>query len=82
MIARLTYTDGDGDEQVVTLGEDARWVGTDAAIVGALNDRIAGEDRSPARGNWMVWHARKMAEVLGAEIEVEEKEPGPDDARY
>jgi hypothetical protein len=81
MIARLTYADG-GGEQTATLGDDGAWDGTDPAIRDALNDRIAGEDRSPARGDWLLAHARSMAVVLGAGIEVEPKEPGPDDARY
>jgi hypothetical protein len=82
MIARLAYTDGDGDEQVATLGEDGHWTCSDAAIGRVLDDRIAAEDRSPARGNWMAWHARKMAEVLGAEVEVEEKRPAPEGALH
>jgi hypothetical protein len=79
MIARITYTDSEHGTVTATLSEDALWSADDEDMADTLNALIAAEDTSPARGDWMVWHAEKMAGVLGGTIEAEAKpEPSAD----
>lgn len=82
MIARITYSDSELGTVTATLGEDATWTADDPGMARSLNASIASEDRSPARGDWLVWHAEKMAKLLDAEIELETKNEPPGDVRY
>lgn len=82
MIARITYSDSELGTVEATLSEDADWTADDPGMAQTLNTLIASEDRSPARGDWLVWHAEKMAKLLDAEIELETKNEPPGNARY
>jgi len=82
VIARVTYTDGDGARLVATLGDDVTWTADDPEMASALNALIRAEDRSAARGDWAAWHAEKMARRLGASIEIEPKDPLPEGTVY
>jgi len=82
MIARLIYSDAELGRVTATLGDDATWTGDDPETVRSLNALLAAEDRSPARGDWLAWHAEKMAKVLGARAEFERKKAPPADTVY
>lgn len=83
MIARITYIDADLGPLTATLGDDGAWTCDDPAMQSLLNTLLATEDRSPARGDWLAWHAEQMAEMLDGTIEVEPKTPPTDpDLRY
>jgi hypothetical protein len=82
MIARITYTDAALGTVTATLSEDALWSADDENMADTLNALIAVEDTSPARGDWMVWHAEKMAAMLEGEVEIEAKPAPPGDTLY
>lgn len=81
MIARITYKSG-GKPAVATLGDDGRWTAPDPLQAAMLNLFYQGADRSPARGNWQQFHARKMAGMLGGTVEFEAKESMPPGTIY
>jgi len=73
MIARITYEDAAFGRVTATLAEDATWTADDRAMATALNALAASEDRSPARGDWLTWHAERMAALLDGEVAVASK---------
>lgn len=73
MIARITYVDSEMGEVTATLGDDATWTADDPAMAMALNALIGSEDRSPARGDWLGWHAGWVGGLVGGKVEFEPK---------
>ena len=82
MIARITYSDSELGTVKATLSEGAVWTADDPGMARTLNVLIESEDRSPARGDWLAWHAEKMAKMLDGRIELEAKDEPPGDVRY
>lgn len=82
MIAKITYSDAELGTVTATLSEDAAWTADDPDMARTLNTLIASEDQSPARGDWLAWHAEKMAAMLEGRIKFEAKDEPPGDVRY
>jgi hypothetical protein len=82
MIARVTYEDSELGPVALVLHEDATWTGDDPVMVRSVSIRLAAEDRSPARGDWLTAHARGVAEGLGAAIRIEPKREQPPGTAY
>lgn len=82
MICKITYNDSEMGSVAAVLAEDAVWTCDDPEMERALNALIVAEDRAPARGDWLGWHAEKVARLLAGRLDLESKPAPSGDVRY